>query len=118
MGAFAQMQTDGEMKFLDLNGDGLPDVVVVHAGLRNPAVLVFIQQRDGRFVAEGRYPLSEGRGGNLLAGDVDGDGDLDLVVSDSFAPQSGVHVLWNRTVEQPTDKRQAGTTALDAESKN
>ena len=44
-----------------------------------PALVVLLGQRDGAPVLEGRYPLP-GKGEQVLAGDVDGDGADDLVV--------------------------------------
>ena len=44
-----------------------------------PALMVLLGQRDGVPVLEGRYPLP-GKGEQVLAGDVDGDGVDDLVV--------------------------------------
>ena len=64
----------------DLNGDGLLDVALVDVNLATgPALMVLLGQRDGTPVVEGRYPLP-GKGDQVLAGDVDGDGDDDLVV--------------------------------------
>ena len=77
---------DSEVFFLgrgiarDLNSDGLLDVALVDINLATgPALMVLLGQRDGPPVLEGRYPLP-GRGGQVLAGDVDGDGVDDLVV--------------------------------------
>ena len=64
----------------DLNGDGLLDVALVDVNLATgPALMVLVGQRDGVPVLEGRYPLP-GKGRQVLAGDVDGDGVDDLVV--------------------------------------
>ena len=64
----------------DLNGDGLLDVALVDINLATgPALVVLLGQRDGAPVLEGRYPLP-GKGDQVLAGDVDGDGVDDLVV--------------------------------------
>ena len=64
----------------DLNGDGLLDVALVDINLATgPALMVLLGQRDGPPVLEGRYRLP-GKGDQVLAGDVDGDGVEDLVV--------------------------------------
>ena len=64
----------------DLNGDGLLDVALVDINLATgPALMVLLGQRDGAPVLEGRYRLP-GKGDQVLAGDVDGDGVDDLVV--------------------------------------
>lgn len=81
----------------DLNGDGLPDLVLSHDELRDPAILVLMGQGEGRFDLEGRYPLPLGRGGPVLSADLDGEGHPDLVVFESFvADGAGVQVLLNR----------------------
>jgi hypothetical protein len=64
----------------DLNGDGLLDLAVVDGNwAMGPALVVLVGQRDGVPVLEGRYPLP-GTGGEVLAGDVNGDGATELVV--------------------------------------
>ena len=64
----------------DLNGDGLLDVALVDINpATGPALMVLLGQRGEAPVLEGRYPLP-GKGDQVLAGDVDGDGDDDLVV--------------------------------------
>ena len=101
----------------DVNGDGIFDVLVPHSDIRNPSVVVLLGQEGGRFVEEGRYPLSEGRGGPILSGDLDGDGDVDLAVFDAYAPGSaGVHVLLNQLAEQKNTAVEDAVSVIPTQS--
>ncbi|MFA6109144.1 MAG: VCBS repeat-containing protein, partial [Candidatus Latescibacterota bacterium] len=94
---------DGDVKFVDLDGEGPLDPVFVDSNFRGPAAVVGVGQRNQLPIQEGRYPL-EGPGGEVVAGDVDGDGDTDLVVLESShtGSGSGVYVLNNRLAERRT----------------
>ena len=62
-----------------------------------PALLVWLGQRNGAPVLEGYYPLP-GEGNQVLASDVNGDGDTDLVVlgTNPASGHGGVFVLVNQ----------------------
>ena len=84
----------------DLNADGLLDVAVIDGNLATgPALVVLVGQRNDVPILEGRYPLP-GTGGQVLAGDVNGDGVTDLLVlgrSVEGGP-GGAFVFINRSV--------------------
>ena len=82
----------------DLNGDGLLDVVLVGGNLTDGSTLVvLLGQHNGAPVLEGYYPLP-GEGSQVLASDVNGDSDTDLVVlgTSPASDHGGVFVLVNQ----------------------
>ena len=84
----------------DLNADGVDDWVFV-GGNRPSGLGVFVEWGGGlRPTQEEERHRLTGDGVRVLPGDVDDDGDLDLVVLDSAL--GGVHVLKNSGVGQPT----------------
>jgi hypothetical protein len=99
-------------EFLDLNADGILDPVFVDSDERDPAVNVNLGVKGGLPVQEGRYPL-RGQGGQVLGGDVDRDGDVDLVILERAVDNDGgVHVLLSRLSEGTTAVAEERTTTL------
>jgi hypothetical protein len=76
----------------DFNGDGKTDLALLGNDL-----LIYLGNGDGTFTAEAPIPLPAnftdgGAGGQILAGDFNGDGKLDLVISGwqtNNAPSNG-----------------------------
>jgi len=77
----------------DLDGDGLPDLIVAHGGWQSLGTL--LGQPDGGFAAETLDPLpyaSHYEPQGLAVGDINGDGRPDVVLAD---PNNGLVILYN-----------------------
>jgi hypothetical protein len=63
----------------DFNGDGIPDL----AGVNGTSIAVLLGQGDGTFTAQTGEPVAANPGVSLVTADINGDGKLDLIVTDS-----------------------------------
>ncbi len=81
------------LQVADVNGDGLPDVLVGDTELEDERVAVLINQGDGTF---GQRADDYVGGFSLAVGDVNGDGKPDLVVPNASENGSSVGIFLNR----------------------
>ena len=82
----------------DLNGDGVLDVAMIAGNSPiGPALVLLLGQPNGAPVLEGYYPLPS-EGNQVFASDVNGDGDIDLVVlgTSPASDRGGVFVFKNQ----------------------
>ena len=82
----------------DLNGDGVLDVAMIAGNSPiGPALVVLLGHPNGAPVLEGYYPLPS-EGNQVFASDVNGDGDIDLVVlgTSPASDHGGVFVFKNQ----------------------
>lgn len=87
VGHYAPMTTPWQLAVGDLNGDGHEDVVTSDGNLRNSRDTVTTLLGDGKGGLESLQAYSDNimRPFAVDLGDLDGDGDLDVVVSNYFA---------------------------------
>jgi hypothetical protein len=77
----------GDMALGDVDGDGDLDVVITNGHFQSTShpALVFLNDGTGRFADSGQR-LSAVRNAGVSLSDLDGDGDLDLVLADYMEP--------------------------------
>ena len=77
----------GDVALGDLDGDGDLDAIVTNGHFQSTSQpsLVFLNDGAGSFTDSGQW-LSAVRNAGLALGDLDGDGDLDLILADHEAP--------------------------------
>jgi len=76
----------------DLNGDGKLDIAFNKSGSSNGAIGIFLGDGDGTFTAmpDVLLPSSPSNNAALALGDLNGDGNLDLVVTGNYLTQAYV----------------------------
>lgn len=92
-----------QLKWMDLDGDGILDVAFADHASSGPTLIVCAGQSGVVLpFMEGRYELG-GMPEEVLPGDVDADGDVDLVVLEStHGTEGGVEVFLNRVGDAGT----------------
>jgi hypothetical protein len=81
----------------DLTGDGRPELIALHTSYPT-GVGVSINDGAGSFRPENVYATGGSRPADVAAADLDGDGDLDLAVSDEGSSNKGFLVATLRNV--------------------
>jgi hypothetical protein len=76
-----------EVRFADINGDGIPDLIV--ANYTDGTLNVAIGNADGTYTVLGPFPIGT-KPYSAAAGDLNKDGTPDIVVANTFSNNTGV----------------------------
>jgi YD repeat-containing protein len=94
--AFSTGAAPRSLLVVDVNGDGKQDIVTANANSSDLSVL--LSRGDGTFQSEQRFAAGDGfsRGPtSLVSGDVNGDGRIDLITSNTFVSDTVSVLLGN-----------------------
>ena len=72
----------GKFLAVDINNDGVVDVVSIEANSSNASVMIYLNNGDGTFRAP--FSVFDGPIADIAIADFDGDGNLDIAVSENF----------------------------------
>jgi hypothetical protein len=98
----------------DFNGDGIPDL----AGVNGTSITVLLGKGDGTFTAQTGEPVTANPNVSLITADINGDGKLDLIVTDSTNTVSVYLGKGDGTFRQHADMVGQGDTVAVADFNN
>jgi hypothetical protein len=94
--AFGPSSETGSFVLGDFNNDGIPDVAAINAVeyAPNNTITIFLGNGDGTFTVAGSSPAIGMNPGGIATADVNGDGNADLVVSQTDSSGNGEIVVF------------------------
>ncbi len=85
----------GTVEFGDVNGDGLLDLLITGSTSSPlPTANLYFNQGGGNFVASLNVPFEPSKSSDVDFGDIDGDGDLDVIMTGNNIAEEGFSTLY------------------------